>query len=425
VTELAASPAGTGRGPGNRFVAGDPLRGIAALGVFFFHVAAGAVILTGSAHLLVAAPGSPGGYLDTYGVVLGSAIVTGPGGVLFFFMLSGYLIGRPFTRALIEGRPLPSVRDYARNRVLRVVPTYWFVLTAVVVIFVLLAREGSVKLSELGEMYLFQVPVDNALASWLAQAWTLTVEAKFYVALPIAAAVAAPLIRRLPTRRARALAIVLPCMAWFAIAPFVYVGLPPGHGSFLFFLRVLTAGVAVAAIEPLIRPLVAENTRLARIATPAMAFALAYLFAAGALYELGAPFVAGTGRLLLDIAILALLVVPLIRQWAGGSSWRTIDNPVTRWFGTRSYPFYLVHLAVLWLIGRELAQAGYDYWEASAVLATAGLAASAVLAEILHRTVERPFMERKGRSTQATVDAPAPPTVAGTPAASLPTRSSS
>jgi peptidoglycan/LPS O-acetylase OafA/YrhL len=390
----------------SRFVAGDPLRGVAALAVFAFHAAAAAVILTGYRDLLVAPVGSPAGYLDAYGVVLGSLIVTGPAGPLVFFLLSGYLIGRPFVRALSHDRPLPSLTAYARNRALRVLPTFWFTLTAVVVIFVLLAGDAEVSLSELAELYALQVPVDNSLATWIAQAWTLTVEAKFYVVLPIAAIVAAPLLRRLPGPRARSLAIALACLAWFVAASFVYDGMTPGAGSFLYFLRMLTAGVAVAALEPLLRPRLAGSARLARIATASFALAVAYVLSAGALYELGGPFAGAVGRLLLDTAILGLLVTPLLRQWSDGRCWPALDNAATRWVGTRSYPFYMVHLAVLAVLGRELGDAGYGYKEALALLGTVGLVVSLALAELLHRGVERPFMERKRGSTRATLDAP-------------------
>lgn len=399
----------------NRFIAGDPLRGIAALGVFAFHAAAAAAILTGFGALLVAPPASPAGYLDAYGLVLGSLIVAGPAGVLFFFLLSGYLIGRPFVWSLIDARPLPSLAKYARNRVLRVVPTYWFTLTAVVVIFVLIAGDADVSLDGLGAMYLFQVSVHNPLDAWMAQAWTLTVEAKFYVLLPIAALLAVPLIRKLPSRHARALAIAIPCLAWFVAASFIYGGKTPGEGSFLYFLRVLTAGVAVAALEPLVRPRVSGSRRAAIAATVAFAASAVYVLAAGALYGLGAPFVGSTGRLILDTAVVGSLVAPLVRQWADGGCWWIVDNSVTRWVGTRSYPFYLVHLAVLAVIGRALGDAGYGYKVALVVLSTAGLAVSLALAELLHRTVERPFMERKRSSTGALLGA-APSSVVAPPA---------
>ncbi len=47
-----------------------------------------------------------------------------------FFVLSGFLLWRPIASAVLRGRRLPSVRRYARNRALRILPAYWVVLLA-------------------------------------------------------------------------------------------------------------------------------------------------------------------------------------------------------------------------------------------------------------------------------------------------------
>ena len=51
-------------------------------------------------------------------------------GVAVFFVLSGYLLYKPFVRALLRDEPLPSVRRYFRHRLLRIVPLYWVVVVA-------------------------------------------------------------------------------------------------------------------------------------------------------------------------------------------------------------------------------------------------------------------------------------------------------
>ena len=43
-------------------------------------------------------------------------------GVAFFFVISGFLLYRPFLAARFAGRPVPRIRDYARRRVLRILP---------------------------------------------------------------------------------------------------------------------------------------------------------------------------------------------------------------------------------------------------------------------------------------------------------------
>ncbi len=45
-------------------------------------------------------------------------------------------------------------------------------------------------------------------------------------------------------------------------------------------------------------------------------------------------------------AAAALVGVPLLLQAAGRRCWRALDNPFTRWLGTRSYSIYLYHFVV-------------------------------------------------------------------------------
>ena len=42
-------------------------------------------------------------------------------------LLSAFLLFLPYARSRVEGRPLPSVRNFYRRRVMRIVPSYLFV----------------------------------------------------------------------------------------------------------------------------------------------------------------------------------------------------------------------------------------------------------------------------------------------------------
>jgi peptidoglycan/LPS O-acetylase OafA/YrhL len=50
-------------------------------------------------------------------------------GVGMFFVLSGFLLARPFWQALDEGKPLPSLKIYALRRAARILPGFWLALT--------------------------------------------------------------------------------------------------------------------------------------------------------------------------------------------------------------------------------------------------------------------------------------------------------
>jgi peptidoglycan/LPS O-acetylase OafA/YrhL len=80
-----------------------------------------------------------------------------------------------------------------------------------------------------------------------------------------------------------------------------------------------------------------------------------------------------------------------------------VDNRATRWLGERSYSFYLVHLAVLWSLGELLSELDQGYKVTLALLIPLSLAISALIADVLFRAVERPFLRRKqsvGRSAE-------------------------
>ncbi|HVA10440.1 MAG TPA: acyltransferase family protein, partial [Acidimicrobiales bacterium] len=52
-------------------------------------------------------------------------------GVSVFFLISGFLLNRPFALAHLSGRQSPSVGRFWIRRLLRIVPAYWVALTVV------------------------------------------------------------------------------------------------------------------------------------------------------------------------------------------------------------------------------------------------------------------------------------------------------
>ena len=55
-------------------------------------------------------------------------------GVAVFFVISGFLLFRPFVARQLDAKPPIRIRTYLRRRLLRVIPGYWFALTACVVL---------------------------------------------------------------------------------------------------------------------------------------------------------------------------------------------------------------------------------------------------------------------------------------------------
>ncbi len=126
----------------------------------------------------------------------GTGRVTGAlaDGVWLFFAISGFLIGGPFLVALVRGRPLPPAGRYAVRRVARIMPAYWIAFGAILVFVT-----GSAV------VHWWQVPVHALLLHGLVPnenqrlyfvAWTLGLEAVFYVLVPLGAVVVVRLRRR-------------------------------------------------------------------------------------------------------------------------------------------------------------------------------------------------------------------------------------
>lgn len=75
--------------------------------------------------------------------------VKGAYGVSVFFVLSGFLLSHPFWVSFLANRPLPSVREFARRRALRIVPGFYLSLLcsfALTMIFVKDAQQPWLRL---------------------------------------------------------------------------------------------------------------------------------------------------------------------------------------------------------------------------------------------------------------------------------------
>jgi acetyltransferase len=164
---------------GQRQAGLDGLRGLAALLVFGVHV------------WIYQLPNTLELRRDWWGeALLFEARVS----FVMFFVLSGYLLYRPFARAALgEGRP-PSNGAYLLRRAARILPAYYLALAGTLV---LLGTGGAVegrRMVEIAEFPLFLVFAQNYFPDTLlmlnAATWTLVVEVAFYLMLPLVALLA-------------------------------------------------------------------------------------------------------------------------------------------------------------------------------------------------------------------------------------------
>ncbi len=112
-------------------------------------------------------------------------------GVAVFFVISGFLIYRPYVASHLGGRPDIRARAFFWRRLLRLVPAYWMALT----FFWYL---GNFDLGgDWWRYYLFgQIYSRNTALGGLVQAWSLCTEVTFYLMIPVWAA----LLRRVTAR---------------------------------------------------------------------------------------------------------------------------------------------------------------------------------------------------------------------------------
>lgn len=384
-----------------RFVAGDPLRGLAAMAVVLWHAAYGALFVLGLN------PGL-GQHLDTsvyYGHPIGDFIRAGALSVYLFFVLSGYLIGRPFVRAYIVNAPKPRLRSYLRNRIFRIYPIF---IVACLILILIYGLEGDSLRKTISVMLLGET-TGGGWSQRVQQVWSLKVEVAFYAMLPLSlfavGFVTSPVSRRIAAW-GRALILAVP-IAGLGIASLathwneaIYATLPGEFWSF-------TPGLLLAIAEPFVMPRVQGSIRAARLglfATAAgFAIMMTYLPVVRAISD-------GTGKLVAVVSTGLLVGGPLLAEWTGRKPWRALDNRVLHWLGERSYPIFLIHWALLFEI-----VVLFDSFGPRGILAVSWpvtLVITLILADILHRLVERPFMHRKKR-TVPTTDEPTPVVLAG------------
>ncbi|MBB4661460.1 acyltransferase family protein [Conexibacter arvalis] len=158
-----------------RYNALDGLRGIAAAGVVLLHV------------WMYSGRGRGEGGPTLIDQIAREARL----GVVLFFVLSGFLLYRPWVSAALDGRVSPRLSTYALRRAARILPAYWFALAGA---FALTRALDHPLAREPEQLWIYALMVQNQFASAAGgidpPMWSLGIEASFYVALPLLCLVA-------------------------------------------------------------------------------------------------------------------------------------------------------------------------------------------------------------------------------------------
>ena len=150
----------------------DGLRGLAALSVLVFHV------------WLYRDNRPKGGHRTALFDQVMFALHLG---LICFFVLSGYLLYRAFSRAALQPSGRVGTRDYARRRLARIVPAYYVSIVGCIAMYAIVGyNKGIPSLNELPLFFLFAQTYSKS-TQWVLNpvTWTLCVEMAFYILLPL------------------------------------------------------------------------------------------------------------------------------------------------------------------------------------------------------------------------------------------------
>lgn len=197
----------------------DGLRGIAALAVLAFHVWLYARLVPSAAMSGLADHAWSAGHL----------------GLVLFFALSGFLLYGRWVRAGMRGEDAPRIRPYLVRRAARVLPAYYLALAGSLALLWGAAGTPGVRMPPATSLPLFAVFGQNFTSDSVMTldppTWTLAIEVAFYLALPLAGALAL----RAGSDRRRQLAVPLGIigagLAWNA--GIYLAGLPISFGKVL------------------------------------------------------------------------------------------------------------------------------------------------------------------------------------------------
>lgn len=326
----------------------DYFRGFSALAVMLYHYATRYDMLFG--------------HVGEYPIM----VRYGSYGVLVFFLLSGYLT---FSR-----ESSINTRTFLQKRFLRLYPSYWIALTFTAMLTWVYLPELSVSLKDfllnftMVQMYLGAKHVDGAY-------WTLACELFFYVFVWLIC------VSRIDSKKA--------ICGWFVLQTGIL--LLPDVGAFamvkkfndLLYFHCFMAGGLISLIEREFQnreKLRSENVCNLVIYSVLCIFFVSQQFIA---HEAASGFF-----MIIATGLLGLAVWLYDKGYSLPLGGAIILKPIA-WFAAISYPFYLLHQNIGYIIIKRMESVGMtnEIYLVSPFLIVLGLA------YLLHRYVEKPLLK--------------------------------
>ncbi len=341
--------------------------------------------------------------------VFGTSLARLDIGVAIFFVLSGFLLSRPWLERHARRQPAPSTAHYLWKRALRIIPVY--VVAVVAALTLLPGNSGAPPSLWAKTLLLGNIYVDDRLPDGLTQMWSLAVEVAFYLVLPGVMWLALSRRRRGTPSRSR-LGAVLVTLVLVNVVWVLDLSARLDWGGSLTglwlpsFLTWFSVGMLIAACfvhtHREADDAAVGSTTVASVLRQ-MGLTPGVCWTAGlALFAISATPVAGPASLtaptlgeamtknLLYAITAGLLILPAVFADPGGRFIRVMSTPFLRHLGHISYGVFCVHLVILELVARWR---GIELFEGRTVeLFATTLVISLAVSEVLYRLVERPAM---------------------------------
>jgi len=273
-------------------------------------------------------------------------------GVAIFFVLTGFLLFRPWVRAAAGGSAEPDLRRYARHRIRRIVPGYTVTVLVVFALYTVFTpgpNPGQSWYGLLRYLTFTQIYTDDYLITLLhtglSQMWSLAVEVSFYAVLPGLAYLLLRVVCRGQWQPRRALAALTALAAitplWLVVVSTTEL-LPNSARMWLpAHIAWFAGGMALAVLE-------AIGARCHGTAAIGLAIVL---YLAVSIPVCGTvlghdPASAPVTKSLLYAAIGTLAVAPVA---LGSAGWyeRLLSRRSLVWLGEISYEIFLLHVPIM------------------------------------------------------------------------------
>jgi peptidoglycan/LPS O-acetylase OafA/YrhL len=333
-------------------------------------------------------------------------------GVPIFFVLSGFLLYRPFVSSLLDGGATPGSYKFWIKRLVRVYPAYWVALV------VMLVLGGIAVRGPYGFFFsatLLHIYHPSRGISGITQSWSLGTEIAFYLALPLWHRLVVRIAGKRSVNRRAARALIGTAVLYGSSVLFrtVIAVSKPSFAKITpqwFFAQsdIFAIGMALAVCHAWARhndDMAAVIHGISRRVGLWYLGALAMFWFTATQLELAVGLeTAGTVHEMIRQFFYGLIGLALVlpMAWGGGVPTRIgrfLNSRVMTYLGTLSYGVYLWHQFVFIKIRAAFGWPVFDghFWP----LFVGAVLGSVAIAALSHRFIEAPLSQRVHRLSAA------------------------